>query len=143
GNKITLSQMIDRLEGQGYDVIGGVNADFFSTENGIPTGVVVDNGRIIACNTWQSAVGFRADGSALIGQPVTSITVSGASGNVGVYGYNKTRTSVGLYLLDSYYYSQTRFSTPGQSIILEYEHKSDLRIGHPGIGRASCRARAQ
>ena len=51
GNKITLSQMIDRLESQGYDVIGGVNADFFSTENGIPTGVVVDNGRIIACNT--------------------------------------------------------------------------------------------
>ena len=141
GNKITLSQMIDRLEGQGYDVIGGVNADFFSTENGIPTGVVVDNGRIIACNTWQSAVGFRADGSALIGQPVTSITVSGASGNVGVYGYNKTRTSVGLYLLDSYYYSQTRFSTPGQSIILEYEDKSDLRIGHPAkfkvVGKVS------
>ena len=141
GNKITLSQMISRLEGQGYDVIGGVNADFFSTENGIPTGLVVDNGRIIACNTWQNAVGFRADGSAVIGTPVSSITVSGASGNVGVYGYNKTRTSVGLYLLDSYYYSQTRFSTPGQSIILEYENKNDLRIGHPAkfkvVGKVS------
>lgn len=131
GNKITLSQMIARLENQGYDVIGGINADFFSTENGIPTGVVVDNGRIIACNTWQSAAGFRADGSAVIGQPVTSITVAGPSGKVGVYGYNKTRTSVGLYLLDSYYYNETRFSTPGQSIILEYENKNDLRIGHP------------
>ncbi len=130
GNKKTLSQAAAALENQGYDVIGGINADFFSIDNGIPTGVVVDNGRIIACNTWQSAVGFREDGSALIGQPVTSITVSGASGNVGVYGYNKTRTSVGLYLLDSYYYNQTRFSTPGDSIILEYENKADLRIGH-------------
>nr|WP_300127410.1 S-layer homology domain-containing protein [uncultured Butyricicoccus sp.] len=141
GNKKTLSQAAAGLESQGYDVIGGINADFFSTENGIPTGLVVDNGRIIACNTWQSAVGFRADGSALIGQPVTSITVSGASGNVGVYGYNKTRTSVGLYLLDSYYYSQTRFSTPGQSIILEYKNKSDLRISQPAkfkvVGKVS------
>lgn len=130
GNKKTLSQAAAALESQGYDVLGGINADFFSTENGIPTGLVVDNGRIIACNTWQHAVGFKADGTAVMGQPVTSITVSGASGNVGVYGYNKTRTSVGLYLLDSYYYSQTRFSTPGQSIILEYEDKNDLRIGH-------------
>ncbi len=135
GNKKTLSQAAAALEAQGYDVLGGINADFFSTENGIPTGVVVDNGRIIACNTWQSAVGFRADGSALIGQPVTSITVSGASGKVGVYGYNKTRTAVGLYLLDSYYYNETRFSTPGQSIILEYENKADLRIGHPATFR--------
>ena len=87
GNKKTLSQATAALENQGYDVIGGINADFFSMDNGIPTGVVVDNGRIIACNTWQSAVGFREDGSALIGQPVTSITVSGASGKVGVYGY--------------------------------------------------------
>lgn len=131
GNKKTLSQAAAELESQGYDIIGGINADFFSTENGIPTGVVVDNGRIIACNTWQNAVGFREDGSALIGQPVTSITVSGASGKVGVYGYNKTRTSVGLYLLDSYYYNQTRFSTPGQSIILEYENKNELKIGQP------------
>ena len=130
GNKKTLSKAAAALEAQGYDVLGGINADFFSTENGIPTGLVVDNGRIIACNTWQNAVGFRADGSAVIGQPVTSITVSGASGKVGVYGYNKTRTSVGLYLLDSYYYSQTRFSTPGQSIILQYQDKNDLRIGH-------------
>lgn len=135
GNKKTLSQAAAALENQGYDVIGGINADFFSTDNGIPTGVVVDNGRIIACNTWQSAVGFRADGSALIGQPVTSITVSGASGKVGVYGYNKTRTAVGLYLLDSYYYNETRFPTPGQSIILEYDNKSDLRIGHPATFR--------
>lgn len=135
GNKKTLSQATAVLENQGYDVIGGINADFFSMDNGIPTGVVVDNGRIIACNTWQSAVGFREDGSALIGQPVTSITVSGASGKVGVYGYNKTRTSVGLYLLDSYYYNQTRFSTPGQSIILEYDNKADLRIGHPATFR--------
>lgn len=135
GNKKTLSQAASALENQGHDVIGGINADFFSMDNGIPTGVVVDNGRIIACNTWQSAVGFRADGSALIGQPVTSITVSGASGKVGAYGYNKTRTSVGLYLLDSYYYNETRFSTPGQSIILEYENKADLRIGHPATFR--------
>ncbi len=131
GGKKTLSQAAASLEQQGYDVIGGINADFFSLSNGIPTGVVVDNERIIACNTWQSAVGFRPDGSALIGQPVTSITVSGASGKVGVYGYNKTRTSVGLYLLDSYYHNETRFSTPGDSIILEYENKADLRIGHP------------
>lgn len=130
GNKKTLSQAAAALEAQGYDVLGGINADFFSTENGIPTGLVVDNGRILACNTWQHAVGFRADGSAVIGQPVTSITVSGASGKVGVYGYNKTRTAVGLYLLDSYYYNETRFSTPGQSIILEYADKNDLRIGH-------------
>lgn len=131
GSKATLSDVIDALEAAGENVIAGINADFFSTENGISTGLVVQDGRILSCNTWQAAVGF--DGSDVVmGQPVTSISLVGESGRAGVYGYNKTRTSVGLYLLDSYYDSQTNFASSGQSIILEYnDNFDDLSIGEP------------
>lgn len=131
GNRQTLAQASASLEAQGIDVLGGINADFFSFSNGVPTGLVVDNGRLVAANNWQFAVGFNEDGSAIIGLPVKNIVVSGASGKISVFEYNKTRTNVGLYLLDHYYDDETGFSSPGQSIIMEYDDPSTLRIGEP------------
>lgn len=131
GSKQTLAQAATALQAKGLNVVGGINADFFSFSNGVPTGLVVDDGRLVAANNWQFAVGFNEDGSAVIGMPVKNIVVSGASGKISVFEYNKTRTSVGLYLLDHYYASQTGFSSAGQSIVMEYDDPSTLRIGEP------------
>lgn len=131
GSRKTISQAASALEAQGLDVVGGVNADFFSFTDGVPTGLFVDNGRVIASTDWQSAVGFLADGSAIIGDPISSIVVSGSSGKISVFDYNKTRTARGLCLLDRYYSNETRFGTPGQSIIMEYDDFSTLKIGQP------------
>lgn len=131
GSRKTISQATAMVEAQGHTVLGGVNADFFNFSDGVPTGLVVDNGRLIAANTWQFAVGFMSNGSAVIGQPVSNIVVSGESGKIAVFGYNKTRTDLGLYLFDRYYSNETHFSSAGTSIILEYDDPSNLRIGEP------------
>ncbi|MGN0993766.1 MAG: hypothetical protein ACI4PD_01490, partial [Butyricicoccus sp.] len=108
-NRKTLSAAAEDLENAGYDVIAGVNADFFSTTNAVPTGVFVDEGRLVASNNWQDAVGWLEDGTCIIGTPVTTITLSGASGSTTVFDFNKTRGSHGLYLFDEYYASETGF----------------------------------
>ena len=131
GSRKSISQISASLESEGYDVIGGINADFFSFSDGVPTGLFVDNGRLIASTDWEAAVGFLADGSAIIGDPISNIILSGDSGKVAVFDYNKTRTKRGLCLLDRYYSDSTHFGSAGQSLIMEYEDASTLKIGQP------------
>ncbi len=131
GSRQTISQAASSLEAQGYNVIGGINADFFSFSDGVPTGLFIDHGRVITSTDWEAAVGFMADGSAIIGDPISNILVSGESGKIAVFDYNKTRTTRGLCLLDRYYSDTTHFGSPGQSIIMEYEDFSTLKIGQP------------
>lgn len=131
GSRQSISQAASSLEAKGYDVIGGINADFFSFSDGVPTGLFVDNGRVITSTDWEAAVGFMADGSAIIGDPVSNIVVSGDSGKIAVFDYNKTRTTRGLCLLDRYYSDTTHFGSPGQSIVMEYDDFSTLKIGQP------------
>lgn len=131
GSRKSLSQISASLEAQGMNVVGGINADFFSFSDGVPTGLFVDDGRVIASTDWQAAVGFMADGSAIIGDPVEHITVTGNSGRIMIFDYNKTRTSRGLCLLDRYYADETHFGSPGQSIIMEYDDFSTLKLGQP------------
>lgn len=139
-NRKTLSAAAEDLENAGYDVIAGVNADFFSTTNAVPTGVFVDEGRLVASNNWQDAVGWLEDGTCIIGTPVTTITLSGASGSTTVFDFNKTRGSHGLYLFDEYYASETGFSKEGTSLILEPVSNEDLRIGVPFQLRVTAKA---
>ena len=131
GSRKSISQVASSLEAQGYDVIGGINADFFSFSDGVPTGLFVENSRLIASTDWESAVGFLSDGSAIIGDPISSITVSGESGKIAVFDYNKTRTARGLCLLDRYYSDTTHFGSAGHSIIMQYDDFSTLKIGQP------------
>ncbi len=131
GSRKSISQISSSLEAQGLDVIGGINADFFSFSDGVPTGLFVDNGRLIAATDWESAIGFMSDGSAIIGDPISSIIVSGDSGKITVFDYNKTRTTRGLYLIDKYYSDETHFGSSGQSIVMQYDDPSTLKIGQP------------
>lgn len=130
-NRKTLSTAAADLEAQGYDVIAGINADFFSTTNAVPTGVFVDEGRLVASNDWQDGVGWLKDGTCIIGTPVTTMTLSGTSGSTTVFDFNKTRGSHGLYLFDEYYASETGFSKDGYSLVLEPVFDEPLRIGEP------------
>ncbi len=131
GSRLSLSQAAASLSERGYDVLGGINADFFSFSDGVPTGLFIDNGRVITSTDWEAAVGFMPDGSAIIGDPITNIVVSGDSGRIAVFDYNKTRTDRGLVLLDRYYSNSTHFASAGQSIIMEYDDFSTLKIGQP------------
>lgn len=71
----TLDQMAQELEGQGLRVVGGINASFFES-NGCPIGVVISGGRLLSANPEFQVVGFKADGSALLGQPTVTLSAS-------------------------------------------------------------------
>lgn len=145
GSQATITNAVKYLEGQGMNVIGGTNADFFVMSSGIPIGLVIDEGELISSDAWQYAVGFKADGTAVMGRPTMSMTVSGASGTVSVSYFNKTRTTAGAYLLDRNYDDATHFSANGSYIVLERVDSTPvtvngavkLRVVSKGTGNSS------
>ena len=130
GSSATITNAVKYLESQGKKVIGGTNADFFVMSSGIPIGLVIDEGELISSDAWQYAVGFKADGTAVMGRPTMNMTVSGASGTVNVSYFNKTRTTAGAYLLDRNYDDSTHFSAHGSYIVLERLDDNPVQVNH-------------
>lgn len=69
GSKATITNAVKYLQNQGKSVLGGTNADFFVMSTGIPIGLVIDSGELISSDAWQYAVGFKKDGTAVLGRP--------------------------------------------------------------------------
>jgi len=54
----------------GVSIIGGINGDFYYLENGVPIGLLIENGRLVSySNTKWNAIGFNSDGSVVIDTP--------------------------------------------------------------------------
>ncbi len=131
GNKVldrmTLSAMARNLESQGKNVVSGVNGDWYVLSTGATVGLLVTDGVIRATpyyrNAW--AIGFNADGTAFIGQPTltTTVTFGGQTYNLGG-AINKVRkltaadTSGGLTLLTSDFATKTQNTSAGVDVIL-------------------------
>ena len=130
GSQATITNAVNYLESQGKKVIGGTNADFFVMSSGIPIGLVIDEGELISSDAWQYAVGFKADGTAVMGRPTMNMSIAGASGTVTVSYFNKTRTTAGAYLLDRNYDDSTHFSANGSYIVLERVDNTPVTVNH-------------
>lgn len=78
----TLTGMAAHAQKHGYQVVGGINGDFFNidgTVTGMPVGAVIQNGRVVCSEdkypnitkdkepAWRT-MGFKRDGSAVIGR---------------------------------------------------------------------------
>ena len=69
----TMSRAVKYLESTGYRVVCGINGDFFNTKNGLPVGLVVTDGKLRTTDAGYYAIGFRADGSAILGKPALKV----------------------------------------------------------------------
>lgn len=69
----TMSKGVSYLESKGYRVVCGINGDFFNTKNGLPVGIVVTDGRLRTTDAGYYAIGFRSDGSAILGKPALKV----------------------------------------------------------------------
>jgi len=88
----TLTSMARALEAQGQRVVGGANGDFYVMATGQPLGLVVTDGVVRSSSSYHYAVGFRADGTAFIGQPQLDVIAWLDGQPVRVTGgVNKTR----------------------------------------------------
>ncbi len=119
----TLTAMAQALEAQGKRVVGGTNGDFYVMATGQPLGMVVTDGVLRSSSSYHYAVGFRADGTAFIGQP--QLDVIAWLGDVPVRvtgGVNKTRELTvdggGLLLLTPDFGTSTGNYYPGIDVVL-------------------------
>ncbi len=96
------------LENAGYRVVAGLNGDFYNVNNGLPIGIVVTEGQLRSSDAGYYAIGFRADGTAILGKP--GVTVTAGLGFTGggeeiqrrITGVNKARVSTGGIYLYTY-----------------------------------------
>jgi len=109
----TLSSMASTLQSEGYRVVAGINGDFFNFSTGLPIGLVVSNGELKSSDSGYYAIGFKSDGSAVMGQPALKVSAnlgyagtdsSGYSTEVvrAIAGVNKARISTGGIYLYTY-----------------------------------------
>lgn len=109
----TVTASAKALEAQGYRVVAGINGDFYNTSTGLPIGIVVSEGELLSSDAGYYAIGFRADGSAVLGKPGVKISADlGYAMDDGtgyttevirtVAGVNKARVSTGGIYLYTY-----------------------------------------
>ncbi len=90
-------------EESGLRVVAGINGDYYGVQHGIPLGTTMCGGalRNISCDPYY-AVGFRADGNAIIGDPQLAIHATVNEGDTfSLYSFNHVRQSnYGVFLYD-------------------------------------------
>lgn len=112
-SRSTVGSIAKELEAQGYRVVAGMNGDFYDVGTGLPIGLVVADGEVKSSDPGYYAIGFRADGTAVLGKP--GVTVSAdmgyqeydANGYASqavrrIAGINKARVSTGGIYLYTY-----------------------------------------
>ena len=108
-DRSSVAAMASNLEAEGYRVVAGINGDFYNVSTGLPIGLVVTDGILRSSDAGYYAIGFRADGTAVLGKPSVKISadlgyaVDDGSGSTtelirSVAAVNKARTNSGLFL---------------------------------------------
>ncbi len=114
---------------QGYTVMAGFNADFFSLNTGVPTGLVIVDGRLCSSDGAWNAIGFKADGTAIAGPPKVDITMTAHGQMTAVAELNKVRNGNGIFLYSEDYSSTTHLSAEGPTVVLQAAEGQVLKIG--------------
>lgn len=129
--RTTVSSMAAALTGQGERVVAGVNGGFYNVSTGSPVGLVIRNGELASTSTYQYAIGFKEDGTAIVGQPVTTVTAEIRGETVKVAGgLNKTRTATGgIFLISDIYAANTQNTAAGVDVILTPENGARPALG--------------
>ena len=132
GSKVTnygrFDSMAALVENTGRNVIGGVNGDFYGVDNYQPVGIVVSDGVIRCSDGGYNAVGFKRDGTVIMGRP-------GLKGylRMGGLDYELAGINTGLWndayvLYSEDYAPATRFTSPTVNVILSIPGDYKLRF---------------
>ncbi len=141
-DRSAVSNTAKALEEQGHRVVAGINGDFYNVNNGLPIGIVLTGGQLRSSDGGYYAVGFRSDGTAILGKPSLSIgvqyTAQDGTGqpvdkSLRVSAFNKARTEAGvfLYTYDFNAAHTTGSTRPGVDVICS------LQEGRFALGEAA------
>ena len=127
--RATLSRMIADAEAQGYMVIGGINGDFYNLNNGVPIGLMIKDGRLISNNaTKWGAIGFKSDGSVVIGVPGIEVKAILDETEFDIANFNKAQGDWGPYMYTSDFGPTTGSTEPSLEVVV------DIGVGTPELG---------
>lgn len=138
----TISAAAKALEANGYRVVAGMNGDFYNTSSGLPCGLVISQGNLKSTDAGYYAIGFHADGTAVLGKPAVKVSADLGYAVTDTSGYstqvvrklsavNKARVSTGgiyLYTYDFNSRHTTGNTESGVDVICTIESGS-LSIG--------------
>ena len=119
-DRLTASTAVKKYEAMGYRVVGSINGDFYDTATGYPLGLLVSGGEILSGSSNYYAVGFRADGSAVMGSPKLQITLTSRGQTLSLAAINKPRVENGGVTMLTYDFRNdhtTGTSTAGVSVL--------------------------
>jgi exopolysaccharide biosynthesis protein len=130
GSRATLSSMSKMEEQkQGVSIIGGINGDFYYLENGIPIGLLIQNGKLISySNTKWNAVGFKQDGSVVIDMPNLEMFYTANGRKYSFSNFNKAQNDWGPYLYSSDFGPNTGSTVPSLEVVLDIK-EGELKVG--------------
>ncbi len=114
------------LESQGYTVLGGINGDYYNTSDYQPLGIVITDGILRSSDGGHYAIGFREDGSVIMGKPQMRMTMMINGTEYGLGAVNKTRGADNFVLLTEDYSYDTHATTSGYNAILTIEGNDQL-----------------
>ena len=120
-DRLTAAAAAQYYENLGYRVVGAINGDFYDVSTGFPLGILVSGGQLLSGASDYYAVGFREDGSVVMGQPKLSITAQSDAGmSINVWSINKPRVEQGGVTLLTHYFRndhRTGTATAGVNVL--------------------------
>ena len=134
--KDRLGSMVSSAWSDQRPVFGALNGDFYSMTTGVPLGVMIEDGRLISTDDSKYALGFTADGRAVVGKPsvymtLTDITRNGAA--LEIDQLNKFPTIWGVYMVTDEFASTTLSASESLEIVIELE--GDIKVSGSVTGR--------
>jgi hypothetical protein len=128
---LTIDQILAHAESLGLNVIAAVNSDFYSMQNGVPLGLVVENGVYKSSPSGRNAVAVLDTGEIHIARsPSVSMTLTNLGGgenyevmgqSVTVDHFNKYRTDTGGLYIFSSAFSTVSTRTPTGGCFVRFE----------------------
>ena len=118
----SIKSAVASVQDQGYHVLGAINSDFFFMSEGVPIGMVVEDGVYKSSNTGENALVIADGWASILEEPEVDMWLENEETGYTLTGlsFNKPRVDGGGPVLYNHYYSNvsTRTSTPGWYIRL-------------------------
>ena len=114
----SFSSIAAQMESRGLHVIGGINGDYFKLATYEPLGLVMSEGSVKSSASGFDAIGFRADGTAVVGKPEMSISAKIDGNSFPIPIFNKVRESKEFALFSGDFSTTTRNTKKGVDIVL-------------------------
>ncbi len=117
----TLSALVSNARATGYPVVGAVNGDFFNIKSGSPLGFLVRDGEIYSSDgTNYLALGFRSDGSAVMGNPNLQYALYRNGQRLYEYHLNKDEGDFGPYVYSNRYGPRAGSNELGVDVVVNF-----------------------